>query len=240
MYERRFLPTVVVLAVPLLSLSTAVLLVMDRDWKLKTFETTQTMDNLPVEATEPAALKGIVEFKPLAGESQIQGHRGLLVRRDWQGPINDADHQYLLNLSDSLQWKRDIDFLVDETRKLQGTEIFKAGILILLALAMLAAIAVAASTRVGTVATFVICLAAILVGLAADQVIKPIAESGATWAAAAYRAIPNFHFFWMIDALSDNRVIPWSYLGFAAGYGLVYALGVLLLAMALFETREVG
>jgi ABC-type transport system involved in multi-copper enzyme maturation permease subunit len=240
LYERRFLPTVFILAVPLMTLSTTILLVVDRDWKLKTFETTQTMDNLPPEAVTPESLKGIIEFQPLVGESQIEGHRGLLVRKDWRGPINDADHKYLLNLSDSLQWKRDIDFLVEETRKLQGTEIFKAGLLILLALAMLAAIAIAAATRVGTVATFVICLAAILAGLAADQVIRPIAEAGTTWATVSYRLIPNFHFFWMIDALADNRVIPWSYVGSVAAYGLIWALGALLLGMALFETREVG
>jgi hypothetical protein len=146
----------------------------------------------------------------------------------------------LLNLSDSLQWKRDVDFLVQETRKVQGPEIFKAGVLLLVALAMLAGIAVAAATRVGVVATFVISFAAILAGLASDQVIKPLAEAGSTWAAIAYRIIPNFQFFWMIDALADNRVIPWSYLGFAAGYGLIFAAGAVLLSMALFETREVG
>ncbi|HVP13715.1 MAG TPA: ABC transporter permease [Phycisphaerae bacterium] len=240
LYERRFLPTVFALALPLLTLSTVILLVVDRDWKLRTFETTQTMDNLPQEVTDPAVFKDIIEFRPLPGDSQIQGHRGLLVRKEWKGPINDADHDYLINLSSSLQWKRDIDFLVQETRKVQGTEIFKAGVLILLALAMLAAIAVAAATRVGVVATFVICLAAVLTGLTADQIIKPIAEAGATWANVAFHIIPNFHFFWMVDALADNRVIPWSYLGAAAAYGLIYALGTLLLGMALFETREVG
>jgi hypothetical protein len=240
LYERRFLPTVFVLAIPLMTLSTTILLVIDRDWKFKAFETTQTMDNLPPEAVNPESLNGICEFRPLAGESQIEGHRGLLVRKDWQGPINDADHTYLLNLSDSLQWKRDVDFLVQETRKVQGPEIFKAGVLLLVALAMLAGIAVAAATRVGVVATFVISFAAILAGLASDQVIKPLAEAGSTWAAIAYRIIPNFQFFWMIDALADNRVIPWSYLGFAAGYGLIFAAGAVLLSMALFETREVG
>jgi ABC-type transport system involved in multi-copper enzyme maturation permease subunit len=240
LYEKRFLPTVFILPLPLMTLSTALLLVVDRDWKLKTFETTQTMDNLPPEATDPAKFKDIIEFRPLPGDSQIQGHRGLLVRKDWKGPINDADHTYLLNLSDSLQWKRDIDFLVEETRKQQGTEIFKAGVLILFALALLTAIAIAAATRVGMVATFVICLAAILAGLAADQVLKPIADAGTTWASIAYRFIPNFQFFWMIDTLAENRVIPWSYVGSVAAYGFMWSLGALLLGMALFETREVG
>jgi hypothetical protein len=240
LYEWRFLPIVFTLALPLMTLSTVILLVIDRDWKLQSFEITQTMDNLPPEAVDPAALKGIVYFRPLAGESQIQGHRGLLVRQAWKGPINDADHQYLLELSSSLQWKRDVDFLVSETRKLQGVEVFKAGVLILVALTVLTSVAVAAATRVGMISTFVICLATISAGLAADQVIKPEAEAGETWAKVVYRLIPNFQSFWMIDALSDNRVIPWTYLVTATGYGLLYAVAVLLLAMCLFETREVG
>lgn len=240
LYDWRFLPSVFTLAVPLLTLSTAVLLVIDRDWKLQSFEVTQTMDNLPPEAIDPAALKGVAFFRPLPGDAQMVGHRGHLVRKSWQGPINDADHQYLLNLSSSLQWKRDVDFLVVECRKLQGLEVFKAGVLILIALALLTSLAVAAATRLGMIATFVICLAATALGLASDQVVKPLADAGQTWAGLLYRAIPNFQCFWMIDALSDNRVIPWTYLASAAGYGLTYALAGLLLGMALFETREVG
>jgi len=239
-YDWRFLPTVFTLVLPLWTLSTVVLLVIDRDWKIRSFEITQTMDNLPPEVTDPAALRGIVEFRPLPGDSQIQGHRGLLVRREWDGPISDADHQYLLRLTDQLQWKRDVDFLVTESRKLQGLEIFKAGLLVLVALGILSSLAVAVATRLGMIANFVVCLAAIMAGLAADQIIKPLAEAGETWASILYRVIPNFQCFWMIDALSDNRVIPWSYLASAASYGALYALALLLLGMALFETREVG
>jgi hypothetical protein len=239
-YDWRFLPTVFTLVLPLWTLSTVVLLVIDRDWKIRSFEITQTMDNLPPEVTDPTVLKGIVVFRPLPGDSQIQGHRGLLVRREWDGPINDADHKYLLGLTDQLQWKRDVDFLVTESRKAQGLEIFKAGVLVLVALTILSSLAVAAATRLGMIANFVVCLAAIMAGLAADQIIKPIAEAGETWASIVYRAIPNFQCFWMIDALSDNRVIPWSYLASAASYGVLYALALLLLGMALFETREVG
>jgi hypothetical protein len=240
LFDWRFLVTVLTLALPLLTISTAILLVVDRDWKIQTFEVKQTTDNLPPEATDPESLKGIVFFRPLAGDQQIEGHRGHLVRKAWQGPIGDEDRDHLLNLSDSLRWKRDIRYLVTETQKLQGTEIFKAGLLILVAIGMLAGLAVAASTRVGMVATFVICLLVISVGLAADQVIKPLAEAGSAWADVAYRVLPNFQCFWMVDALSENQIIPWGYVASATGYGLLFILAVLLLGMGLFETREVG
>ncbi|MFH1417827.1 MAG: ABC transporter permease subunit [Planctomycetota bacterium] len=240
LYDKRFLITVLLLAIPAGTISTGILLVIDRNWKLQSFEVTQTMDDLPPEAIEPDSFKGIVEFRPIEGDRQIKGHRGFLVRRTWQGPINDADRQYLLDLSDSLQWKRDVNFLVQESRKLQGTEVFKAAILLIAALAIMAGVAVAASTRLGVIATFLISLLAISAGLAADQVLRPLAEEGAAWARVLYPFVPNFQCFWMIDALSDNRIIPWSYVASAGGYGLVYAAGLLLLGMALFETREVG
>ncbi len=239
-YDWRFLPTVFTLVFPLWTVSAIILLVVDRDWKIRSFAITQTMDDLPPEVTDPAVFKGIITFRPLPGDAQIEGHRGLLLRSEWQGPINEADHQYLVDLSDSRRWKKDIDFLVLETRKLQGTEIFKAGLLVLAALAILSSIAVAVATRLGMIATFVISFAAIVAGFAADQILKPLADEGEWWAALLYRAIPNFQCFWMIDALSDNRVIPWSYLASAGAYGLLYALAILLLGMALFETREVG
>ncbi len=300
-YDFRFLPTLIMLSLPFLTLSTAVLLIVDRDWHLQTYEITQTMDNLPPELVDDAKFKGIITFRPLEGEHQFAGHRGLLVRKAWQGPISQADRQYLLDLSDMLQWKKDVNFLVQTARELQGAEIIKAGILILVALAVLAAVALAASTRFGALATFLTCLMVLGAGLASDQVLKPIAQNienistgevirlfllpvltpivGIIWvrrrtglgrtilklalvaiaetvwvvwalgtpdratgtcAAMFYKIIPNFQCFWMVDALSDNQVIPWSYVASASGYGVLYAAAALLLGMALFETREVG
>ncbi len=239
-YDKRFLLTVLLLVVPAGALSTGILLVIDRNWKLQSYEITQTMDNLPPEVMEPGSLRGIVEFRPIEGDRIIKGHRGFLVRKTWQGPINDADRQYLLDISDSLQWKRDVSFLVQESYKPQGTEVFKAAILLIVALAILAGIAIAASTRLGVIGTFLISLLAISAGLAADQTLRPMAEEGIAWAKFVYPLIPNFQCFWMVDALSDNQIIPWSYLASASGYGLMYSAGLLLLGMALFETREVG
>jgi hypothetical protein len=242
LYDRRFLPALLALALPGLTFGGLILLTIDRDWKLQKYEITQTMDNLPVEVSDPARLKGIVEFQPLEGERQIKGHRGHLVRRLWQGPINEKDHIYLLGLSDSIQWKKDVNFLVQDAAKLQGLEILKAAILLLVALALISAVAVAASTRLGMLSTFLICLFVLALGLSSDQLLRPLAEgpSAQTWAEVLYRLVPNFQSFWMVDALSEYRVISWSYVASAAGYGLLYSAAVLLAGMALFETREVG
>lgn len=242
LYEYRFLPTVVTLFLPFLTVSTLVLLVIDRDWAIQSYEVRQTMDNLPPEATDNAKLRGIIEFEPLEGERQVIGHRGHLVRKLWQGPLSIEEQQYLSDLSPSLQWKKDVDFLAQEARQLQGLEVFKAGILVLVALGLLAAFAVAASTRLGVLSTFLVCLIVLSAGLSTDQVLRPLTEGpeAAAWASILYSTVPNFQCFWMVDALSDNRVIPWGYVASATGYGALYIAAVLFLGMALFETREVG
>ena len=241
-YDCRFLPTLLALFLPVLTISTILLLAISKDWKWQSYEITQTMDNLPPEAVDGAKFNGIIEFRPLEGQRQLTGEHGLLVRKLWQGPISPKDQEYLRDLSPSIQWKKDVNFLAQSARKLQGLEDFKAGILILLALGLLAAIAVASSTRVGMLSTFLICLIVLTAGLSADQMLGPLAKgpSPATWATVLYGVVPNFQCFWMVDALSDDRVIPWGYVGQAAGYAAIYIGAALCLGMALFETREVG
>jgi len=241
-WDYRYLPTVLALAVPVATFGAAILLVIDRDWKLKTNETTQTMDDLPAEVVPADSLREIIEFRPLPGEGRVKGGKGLLIRQNWKGPINDRDRDYLLGLSGTRAWQRDIDFLVKETRKLQGPEIVKAAFLVLFALIVVAALAVTASTRLGPVWTFVICIIAVCAGLTADYFLVEGADPANywEWKGIAYRLIPNFQFFWMIDALSEDRIIPWSYVTRAAAYAAAFATAFLLLGMALFETREVG
>ncbi len=240
-YEYRFLPTLLTLAIPFLGLSSLVLLVIDRDWKLQSYEITQTMDNLPPEAADPAAFRGLITFRPLPGHQQLPGHRGLLVRKIWQGPLSEADQHYLEGLSPSLQWKKDVGFLAQNARKLQGFEIFKAALLVYGTLLVLAGLAVAVSTRLGMMSTFLVCLIVLGVGLSIDQILNPApGETVPDWLRQTTRILPHFQFFWMVDALSEYRVIPWSYVGYALGYAAVLGLAATFAAAALFETREVG
>ncbi len=240
LYDWRFLVTFFSLAVPVLTIGAAILLVIDRNGNLKSFEVTQEIVGLPAEITGPEVLDGVISFRPYEGESWVKGHKGVLVRKSWQGPISKSEREFLLGLSEAPQWQRNVRFLTEESRDFQDTEVFKSCLLVLVAVMLLAGIAVTCSTRLGTIATLVICVIAVSAGLAANQVIKPVAEQGATWAKIVYPLVPNFQVFWMIDALSEDRVIPWDYIGHATGYGLTYLAAVLLLGMALFETREVG
>lgn len=115
-----------------------------------------------------------------------------------------------------------------------------AGVLILFALWVLAALALACSTRLDALPTLAICGTVFMVGLVSDYLFKGAADQGAWWAKAAYAITPNWQQYWLADALEDQKTIPWSYVGTAAAYmltGLAAALGV---GVCLFEDRELS
>lgn len=115
-----------------------------------------------------------------------------------------------------------------------------AGVLILFALLVLAALALACSTRLDTVPTLAVCSGIFLVGLVADYLFKGAADGGAWWAKVAYAVTPNWQQFWLADALEGNKRIPWSYVGKAAAYLVAYLGAALSVALALFEDRELN
>ncbi len=58
-------------------------------------------------------------------------------------------------------------------------------------------------------------------------------------ATVAYSLVPNFQVFWMGEALSADKVIPWGYVAGAFGYGALYTAALVLLGAWLFEGREI-
>ncbi len=52
--------------------------------------------------------------------------------------------------------------------------------------------------------------------------------------------IPNMQFFWLSDAVSQNRPVPWVHLGRVAAYSVTQIAAYLSLAVLLFQRREVG
>lgn len=68
----------------------------------------------------------------------------------------------------------------------------------------------------------------------------PIPSGGSIMASAAYAVIPNWQLFWMADALAAKKSIPPAYVFFGAAYAIVMVAFLMLLAVVLFGTREVG
>ena len=116
-----------------------------------------------------------------------------------------------------------------------------AGLLILFALWILAAVALACSTRLDMIATLAVCSAVFLVGLMSDYFFGLLAAKGAWWASALYSLVPNWQLFWLADALETGKnTFQWAYVGKALGYAVCYAVAALAVGVALFDERELS
>jgi hypothetical protein len=116
-----------------------------------------------------------------------------------------------------------------------------AGVLILFALWILAAVALACSTRFDTIPTLAICSAIFLIGLMSDYFFGRPAEHGSWWASALYSVIPNWQLFWLADAITMGKsTFHWAYVAKAFGYAVCYAGAALAAGAMLFEERELS
>lgn len=114
-----------------------------------------------------------------------------------------------------------------------------AVVLLGMALVVISAAALAVSTRWGLVPNIGFCSLLFLMGLMSDYLLGRMAGRSAA-AAFVYRVVPNFQVFWMSDAVTSQTAIPAVYTLTCLGYGLAYTAGFLLIAVALFQDREVS
>jgi ABC-type transport system involved in multi-copper enzyme maturation permease subunit len=127
------------------------------------------------------------------------------------------------------------------TRAQVNWNLLPAGILVLFALWVLAAVALTCSTRFDTIPTLAICSAIFLVGLMSDYFFGLPASKGSWWASALYSIVPNWQIFWLGDALDMGKnTFQWGYVGKAFGYMVCYAGAALAVGAALFEERELS
>lgn len=114
-----------------------------------------------------------------------------------------------------------------------------ASILLLFAVYLLVALAILLSTRFNEVLTLTGCVAFFLLGLISDWVFGRFAAEH-IWAKIGAILTPNLQIFWVSDAIYETGVVPIGYLWQAGSYTLLYAAGILALAIALFQNRQVG
>jgi hypothetical protein len=114
-------------------------------------------------------------------------------------------------------------------------------VLILFALWILAALALACSTRFDMIPTLAICSALFLLGIMSDYLFGRRAEGGSWWASVLYTLIPNWQLFWLADALDSGKsTFHWGYVGKAFMYVACYVGASLAVASVLFEERELS
>ena len=55
-----------------------------------------------------------------------------------------------------------------------------------------------------------------------------------------YAIIPNWQFFWMPDAISNNKSIPLNYMFWALSYTVLYVFVCTIIATVCFKNKEAG
>lgn len=122
--------------------------------------------------------------------------------------------------------------------KFMPWQMLPSGILIFMALAMLAAIAVALSTRFPPVAVLFCCFLVMALGLVSDFLIAIIASRPVLSALCAC-FLPNWQIFWIYGGAQNESFLTAAYLLQAIAYAALYIAGVLCLGLISFKKIDV-
>jgi hypothetical protein len=122
--------------------------------------------------------------------------------------------------------------------KINALDIY-GSVLLFLAALIIAALAVAISCRFNIVVTLSACVGIFLLGLVSDWAFGGLAKTH-LWAKVCYFVLPNLQIFWISDAIYEGSEVPIRYILITASYAICYTAGILALAVALFQRRQVG
>ncbi len=121
--------------------------------------------------------------------------------------------------------------------------LFQGLVLSYLQVSILAAIAVAISTRLPMAVNASFCLAVFVLGHMMENLVRLVENRGAV-ASIVVRIIalilPNLGNTNIASSVSLGQKVPWAYMGLAAVYCLLYVVLGMVIAVALFREREVG
>jgi ABC-2 type transport system permease protein len=106
-----------------------------------------------------------------------------------------------------------------------------------LAVVILVALAVAASSRLGQAMTLLVCSAVFVAGSAHPLILGRWADEVLAARVLGW-IVPNFTWFYPQDDLTVAEAVPLSLVARAALYCVLYSAGVLAVGVGLFQTRE--
>lgn len=116
-------------------------------------------------------------------------------------------------------------------------------VLIIFATFILTAISVAAATRMGLVMTLIISILFFVLGVTLQPWLEPVAKQSTAigYLAKTVLAIfPSINMYVVTNAVYQGTSIPLDYIGQTALYAALYVTAILLFAIAMFRTREIG
>jgi len=122
--------------------------------------------------------------------------------------------------------------------KISSVDIY-GSLLLFLASVIMAALAVTLSSRFNIMVTLSACVGIFLLGLVSDWAFGGLAKTH-LWAKICYFVLPNLQIFWISDAIYEGSGVPVKYILISASYAICYTAGILALAVAIFQKRQVG
>ena len=126
--------------------------------------------------------------------------------------------------------------------ELSMNDLGKALFMLNIGIIIMAALAVAAATRMDVVPTMCLCSVLFFLGLMSSHLFLRSGNSGLLNLVCdfCYAVIPNWQFFWLADAIAVGRTIPVSYIINGCIYGAIYFALTAVWAVMLFQDREVA
>jgi hypothetical protein len=95
------------------------------------------------------------------------------------------------------------------------------------------------STRFNIVITLTCCVAVFLLGLISDYIFSRFADQH-LWAKIGKVIVPNLQVFWVSDAIQQGSAVTLGYIAISSVYAVLYSAGILFLAVAFFQKRQIG
>ena len=112
--------------------------------------------------------------------------------------------------------------------------------MVMWAIAVLAAFAIAASTRLNVVVNVTVCSAIFVLGLLSDFLFLSEFSRDYRIAQILYLIVPNLQVFWVANLIGAKVPLGLSHVLITGGYALCLVTGFLFLAMALFQERQLA
>jgi ABC-2 type transport system permease protein len=114
-----------------------------------------------------------------------------------------------------------------------------AAILLFMAAMTILSVAIALSTRFNIVVTLTSCIGVFMLGLISDYIYGQLAADH-SWAVIGRAIVPSLQVFWVSDAILEGTKVTLGYVGSVGIYAACYVGAMLLVAIGLFQKRQIG
>jgi hypothetical protein len=122
-------------------------------------------------------------------------------------------------------------------------DVVRACVMCCWAILLMAAFAVAVSTRLSVVVNVAVCAGMFLLGLLSQYLFVQLGANAPKlkWLAGIlYALIPNLQVFWVSDTLNSGIAVPWILVIYTGIYAFFFISAFLFLGMLLFQERQVA